>query len=155
MKELIGMLHGGDYSCVVRNGSEVRTFTRPGVADLYGLLNEDAAFLNGAEVADKVIGKAAAALVVLGGVKVLYAEVISLSALMLVRDAGIEVDFNVVVPFIRNRTGEDWCPLEMICYKEKKAEEILPLIDSFLLETGKVEQGDGGSVSSGRPEPHF
>lgn len=137
MKELIEMLHKGDYSCVVRNGSEVRTFTRPGVADLYILLDEDAAFLKGAKVADKVIGKAAAALIVLGGVRELYAEVISLSALMLIRDAGIEVDFSVVVPYIRNRNGDDWCPLEMLCYKEKKAEDILPLIDSFLADTGK------------------
>lgn len=137
MKELIEMLHKGDYSCVVRNGSEVRTFTRPGVADLYILLDEDAAFLKGAKVADKVIGKAAAALIVLGGVRELYAEVISLSALMLIRDAGIEVDFSVVVPYIHNRNGDDWCPLEMLCYKEKKAEDILPLIDSFLADTGK------------------
>lgn len=137
MKELIEMLHKGDYSCVVRNGSEVRTFTRPGVADLYSLLKGDAAFLKGAMVADKVIGKAAAALVVLGGVKELYAEVISLSALMLIRDAGIEVDFSVVVPYIRNRTGDDWCPLEMLCYKVKKAGDILPLIDSFLTDTGR------------------
>lgn len=135
MKELIEMLHKGDYSCVVRNGSEVRTFTRPGVADLYSLLGEDAAFLKGAEVVDKVIGKAAAALVVLGGVKELYAEVISLSALMLIRDAGIEVDFSVVVPYIRNRNGDDWCPLEMLCYKEKKAGDILPLIEGFLADT--------------------
>lgn len=132
---MIEMLHKGDYSCVVRNGSEVRTFTRPGVADLYSLLGEDAAFLKGAEVADKVIGKAAAALVVLGGVKELYAEVISLSALMLIRDAGIEVDFSVVVPYIRNRNGDDWCPLEMLCYKEKKAGDILPLIEGFLADT--------------------
>lgn len=137
MKELIEMLHKGDYSCVVRNDSEVRTFTRPGVTDLYSLLGDDAAFLKGAMVADKVIGKAAAALVVLGGVRELYAEVISLSALMLVRDAGIEVDFSVVVPYIRNRNGDDWCPLEMICYKEKNAEDILPLIDHFLLDMKK------------------
>lgn len=137
MKELIEMLHKGDYSCVVRNGSEVRTFTRPGVTDLYSLLKGDATFLKGAMVADKVIGKAAAALVVLGGVKELYAEVISLSALMLIRDAGIEVDFNIVVPYIRNRNGDDWCPLEMLCYKVKKAGDILPLIDSFLTDTGR------------------
>lgn len=136
MKELIEMLRRGDYSCVVRNGPVVRTFTRPGVADLYSLLKGDAAFLKGAMVADKVIGKAAA-LVVLCGVKELYAEVISLLALMLIRDAGIEVNFSVLVPYIRNRTGDDWCPLETLCYKEKKAGDILPLIEGFLKDTGK------------------
>lgn len=134
MDELIKILRKGNYSCVIRNGSDVRTFTRRGVADLYGLLKEDATFLNGAVLADKVIGKAAAALAVLGGVKELYAEVISLSALILLREAGVDADFQIVVPFIRNRDGNDWCPLEMACYKEKDANDILPKIESFLAE---------------------
>lgn len=134
MRELIEILRKGGYSCVVRNGSEVRTFTRLGVADLYSLLTGDPTFLKGAEVADKVIGKAAAALIISGKVRELYAEVISLSALMLLRDAGIEVDFGMLVPYIRSRNGEDWCPLETACYKEKKAKEILPLIEGFLAD---------------------
>lgn len=134
MNELIETLRRGNYSCVIRNGSEVRTFTRRGVADLYGLLKEDAAFLKGAALADKVIGKAAAALAILGGVKELYAEVISLSALILLREAGVEADFQTVVPYICNRVGNDWCPLETACYKEKNAKNILPKIERFLAE---------------------
>ena len=69
MKELIEKLHAGGYSCVIANGDCIRTFTQRGVADLYDLLVQDADFLKGASVADKVIGKAAAALMVVGGVK--------------------------------------------------------------------------------------
>lgn len=134
MNELIETLRKGNYSCVIKNGSEVRTFTRRGVADLYSLLKEDAAFLKGAALADKVIGKAAAALAILGGVKELYAEVISLSALILLREVGVEADFQTVVPYIRNRDGNDWCPLEAACYKEKNAKDILPKIERFLAE---------------------
>lgn len=131
MKELIEILRKGGYSCVVRNGSEVRTFTRPGVADFYSLLTGAPTFLKGAEVVDKVIGKAAAALIISGRARELYAEVISLSALTLLRDAGIEVDFGMLVPYIRSRNGEGWCSLEAACYKEKKVEDILPLIEGF------------------------
>lgn len=134
MNELMEILRKGNYSCVIRNGSDVRTFTRRGVADLYSLLKEDAAFLKGATVADKVIGKAAAALVVLGGVKKLYAEVISVSARLLLQEAGVDTDFRIVVPFIRNRKGNDWCPLERACYEKKDAQEVLPKIESFLAE---------------------
>lgn len=134
MDELIEILRKGNYSCVIKNGSDVRTFTRRGVADLYSLLKEDAAFLKGAVLADKVIGKAAAALAVLGGVKELYAEVISLSALVLLHEAGVDADFRIIVPYIRNREGDDWCPLEMACYKEKNANDILPKVESFLAE---------------------
>lgn len=134
MHELIETLRKGDYSCVIRNGVEVRTFTRRGIADLYSLLKEDAAFLKGAFLADKVMGKAAAALAVLGGVRELYTEVISLSALALLREAGVETDFRFAVPFIRNRNGDDWCPLEVACHKAKDAGEVLEEIERFLAD---------------------
>ena len=59
MDELIRLLHEGGYSCVIRK-EEIRTFTQRGVADLYDLLNQHPVFLHGAQVADKVVGKAAA-----------------------------------------------------------------------------------------------
>ena len=68
MDELIRLLNEGNYSCVVRQGEETRTFSRRGVADLYDLYATDRAFLKGAWLGDKVIGKGAAALMVLGGV---------------------------------------------------------------------------------------
>lgn len=51
---------------MIANGDRIRTFTRRGVADLYDLLVQEPEFLHGASVADKVIGKAAASLMVLG-----------------------------------------------------------------------------------------
>ena len=49
----------------MKNREEVRTFTQRGVADLYDLYQADSAFMKGAAIADKVIGKGAAALMVL------------------------------------------------------------------------------------------
>ena len=45
MDELIRLLNEGNYSCVVRQGEETRTFSRRGVADLYDLYATDRAFL--------------------------------------------------------------------------------------------------------------
>lgn len=67
MESIIDILHKGGYSCVMKNREEVRTFTQRGVADLYDLYQADSAFMKGAAIADKVIGKGAAALMVLGG----------------------------------------------------------------------------------------
>lgn len=131
MEEIIKLLHEGGYSCVIENG-EIRTFTRRGVADLYDLLNREATFLKGARVADKVIGKAAAALMVLGGVSEVYTDVISEPALALLRNAGVQVKGVAVVPRIRNRAKTGWCPLETICYEAGEAEEMLPLIRDFV-----------------------
>ena len=80
MEQLIEQLHEGGYSCVIRQGNTTRTFTQRGVNDLYMLVNEAPGFLHGAVMADKVVGKGAAALMAIGGIKELYADVISESA---------------------------------------------------------------------------
>lgn len=131
MDELVKLLHGGGYSCVIRN-SGVRTFTQRGVADLYDLLCLEPAFLQGAQIADKVIGKAAAALMVLGGVQEIYTDIISGPALTLLRNAGIKIEYMQVVPRIRNRANTGWCPMETICYEVETAEDMFPLIRDFV-----------------------
>ena len=131
MEELIKILHDGNYSCVIRK-DEIRTFSQRGVADLYTLLKEEPSFLDGASVADKVIGKGAAALMILGKVGHIYTDVISSPALSLLCEAGVDTKFGQTVPVIQNRTQSDWCPLERICYQETSAEDILPLIEGFI-----------------------
>ena len=132
MQRLIRTLHDGGYSCVVRNGAEIRTCSRRGVADLYRLLKHDPAFLEGASVADKVVGKAAAALLAAGKVRRLHADTISTPALELLRRAGIETTYEREVDHIVDRTQTGWCPLELRCRDARTAEECLPRIEAFM-----------------------
>lgn len=132
MKEIIRMLHKDNYSCVIVNKGDIRAFSQRGVADLFYLLKNDPDFLKGASIADKVVGKAAAALMILGGIQELYTDVIGLSALKILHDANIKVDFDKVVPYIQNRDKTDWCPMERISYNEESVEAILPLIEAFI-----------------------
>lgn len=131
MENLIHLLHMGGYSCVIMNKAEVRTFKRRGVADLYDLLLNNKAYLQGSTVTDKVIGKAAASLMILGGVKRIYAAVISESALKLLEEAGIRTEFLMKVPFIKNREKNGWCPLEAACNGMERPEDIFPIIENF------------------------
>lgn len=119
MESIIDILHKGGYSCVMKNREEVRTFTQRGVADLYDLYQADSAFMKGAAIADKVIGKGAAALMVLGGFKTVYADIISTPALALLCEAGIE-------------TTTGWCPLETACMELNTVEEMYPVIQNFI-----------------------
>lgn len=132
MEDIIALLHARKYSCVIRNGTEIRTFTRRGVADLFDLYQENPEFMKGASIADKVIGKGAATLMALGGVETVYAGVISTPALTLLREAGIEVTFASEVPAIENRDKSGWCPLETACRQMKSPEEIYPVIRNFI-----------------------
>lgn len=97
LEDIIRLLHEGKHSLVVSNG-EVRTFDRRGVADLYALLREDSDFLKGASVADKVVGKAAVALMILGEVGELHADVVSRPALDLFADSGVRVSYGTASP---------------------------------------------------------
>ncbi|WP_458408701.1 DUF1893 domain-containing protein [Bacteroides congonensis] len=132
MEELINLLHSGEYSCVIANKGKVRTFTQRGVADLYDLLTQEPDFLKGALIADKVVGKGAAALMISGGIKELYTDIISSKAMDLFRTSDVKVGFGQEVPFIWNRDRTGWCPVETMCSEEESAEAILPMIRDFL-----------------------
>lgn len=129
---IIDILHTGQYSCVIKNRTEIRTFTQRGVADLYDLYQSDPAFMKGASIADKVIGKGAAALMVLGGMRTVYADIISTPALTLLRHEGIETTFAKEVPHIINRDKTGWCPLETACDKLESVTEMYPVIQNFI-----------------------
>jgi hypothetical protein len=102
------------------------------VKDLYRLLEEEPELLDGAFVADKVVGKGAAALMVLGGVREVYAGVISTPALSLFHENGITVRMGQEVPNIVNRAGDGVCPVEQLCRQCMTAAECLPLIKEFV-----------------------
>ena len=103
MKDLIELLHRDGNTLVVANG-EVCAFQGRGISDLYRLLRYDAGFLQGASVADKVVGKGAAALMILGGVSELHADLISEPALTLLWTSRIRVSYGEKVPQIQDRT---------------------------------------------------
>lgn len=132
MDALISLLHEGAYSCVIRKGAEVRTFHKRGVADLLFLLENEPEFLLGTFVADKVVGKGAAALMILGGVKRVYTDVISTPALDLFKTYGVEVAFSVVTDRIVNRTKDGLCPVETLCLDLDSPADMLNEIRQFI-----------------------
>ena len=131
MTDLLNILQTGNYSLVVQNGG-LRTFCSRGVSDLYRLYLQEPEFLKGAQIADKAVGKAAAALMVLGGVSKLQTPLISRPALELLREYPVEVAFGQEVPHIENRNRNGWCPLENLCFSLKTPQECLTAIASFI-----------------------
>lgn len=132
MDELVHLLHEGGYSLVLQKDGKIHTFSERGVADLYRLRSENPELLQGASLADKVVGKGAAALMVLGGVAELYADVISEPALSLLAGSTVRVSYGEKVPLIRNRARTGFCPLETLCKEAETVMQCLPLIDEFV-----------------------
>lgn len=131
-QQLIRRLHAERCSCVIRNGEQVRIFRERGVKDLFRLLDEEPQLLDGAFVADKVVGKGAAALMILGGVREVYADVMSAGARQLFAARGIRAVCATEVPHIVNRAGTGWCPVETLCRECRTAEECLEPIRNFV-----------------------
>lgn len=131
MEDLICLLHEGSHSLVVANG-DVCTFDGRGVSDLYDLFKEDSGFLKGASLADKIVGKAAAALMALAEVREVYADVVSRPALDLLADNNISVSYGIIVPHIINRIKTGWCPLETRCFDCLTPQDCFTQIEEFI-----------------------
>ncbi len=104
-------LQTGRYTCVICKNGTTYTATDRGVKPLVRWYESGDDF-SGAACADKVVGKATAFLYVLLGVASVYAKVISKPALSVLREHGIEVDYDTLVDHIINRRGDGVCPFE-------------------------------------------
>ena len=122
---------------MITDGAEFRMFHQRGVKDLYDILSTQPELLRGAFIADKVVGKGAAALMILGGIDSLYTDTISEAALELFARYDIEVKYGKLVPHIINRAGTGMCPVESLCKECETAEECLPLIKDFIERLAK------------------
>jgi iron complex outermembrane receptor protein len=137
MNQLISLLHEGGFSCVIANHGETRTFSQRGVADLYELYNTDPAFMQGATIADKVVGKGAAALMIMGGMVEVYADVVSTPARKLFEQYGVKLSCGKEVPHIINRQQTGYCPLETACGEETDLQRLYQIISGFVAEMKK------------------
>lgn len=100
---------------VISSDKGVFTSSDRGVKPLLHLLENEKDFLKGASVADKVIGKAAALLMVLGGIKEVYTNVISDPAVEVFEKHRIPYFYEEKVKRIINRKGDGICPMETLC----------------------------------------
>lgn len=98
-------------SCVAaRDGVIVGQETGRGILPILNLL--DAGKLAHAVVVDKVVGRAAAAICVVGGAKRVHAAIMGADAAALLKARGITASADRTVPRILNRDLSDGCPME-------------------------------------------
>ena len=108
------------------------------MVDLYKLNTESPEILKGALVADKIVGKGAAALMVEGRVKGVQTDVITREAIDYLRNHGVEVKYEQVVDSIINRSGTGMCPVESRCKSIENPDECLKTIGEFLRESNLI-----------------
>ena len=132
MKQLIDILHGEGLTLVIKSADGViHRFTQRGVKDLLALVTENPAVLHDAVVADKAVGKAAAACMAAGGVQHVHADVMSEPALALLQAHGIKAEYGQLVDHIINRAGTGWCPMEQLSRDIDDPATIIQKINEF------------------------
>ncbi|MCH5228275.1 MAG: DUF1893 domain-containing protein [Muribaculaceae bacterium] len=142
-EELVVELRKEKSNCIIVKGEELFRFSLPGVKTLMTLLKEDPSLLKDSIVFDKIVGKGAAALMILGGVAEIYAELISEHAIKLLDTTDIKFSYGERVPFIENRFKTGLCPIEMLSLTSDEPKIIHEKIIGFLSSMGVHKSNKG------------
>ena len=126
---LLNMLNANNQSLLVLNNDSLSFYNGRGVSDLLQLLSEDADCLNGAIVADKMVGKAAATLMVAAKVREVHTNLICTPAIEVFQAAGIPVFFTEEVPQILNKDRSGQCPIDALLNEAESVEECVAILN--------------------------
>ncbi|MGN0136588.1 DUF1893 domain-containing protein [Anaerotignum sp.] len=121
------------FAAVLANGDLV-TSEKKGIAPMMALLQKEETALQGACVADRVIGRAAALLMEKAGVTAAFGTVVSTHALKAFRDSSIAFSYDKEVEYIINRAKTGMCPMEETVLKIEDPEEAYAALKRKLAE---------------------
>lgn len=127
-EDMLRVLNQNGLSLLVRNRGITTQHTNRGVSDLLSLIENEPDRLRGAVVADKMIGKAAAALMAAAGVKKVYTNLICTPARELLEKEGIPVVAKEEVEMILNRDQTGQCPIDARLENIETVEECLKIL---------------------------
>lgn len=127
------LLTQGDNTCVVCKDDLIYTSSERGVKPLLCWLDQGTN-LQDFSAADKVVGRGAALLYSLLGVRAVYADVLSEEARAALEHCGIAASWGTCVPRIVNRAGTGYCPIETAVLRIDDAKEALTAIRARLKE---------------------
>jgi len=124
--------------CIVKDQEVIYKSTEKGIYSLYMIITTMAEKVNGASLADKTIGKAAAMICKKLGIQSIYSYLVSNSAIDIFGEE--HITFTKSVPMIMNREKNGSCPIEKIAYNTNNMEQLLHDIKEFLKVKGKLNE---------------
>lgn len=113
IEELKNRLFEKDASLVVKfSNGEIKDYFNKRVIDIVSILKEDENGLNGAVVADKIIGKVAATLLTKGKVKKVYTKTLSKFGKEVFDNNNISYEYEIMTEYVINNDKTGMCPME-------------------------------------------
>ena len=132
------LLLAAGTTCVLCKGESVKVSDKRGVSPLVDWIRSGTD-LRGYSAADKIVGKAAALLFVLAGVKEVYAPVMSEGAVKTFGRYGVGCHCDQVASMIINRVGTGPCPMEQAVEQIAEPEAALHAIQKTMARLGRGE----------------
>ena len=103
---------------VLYANGEWKAYYQNRIKDIKEILQQGKMALQGAVIADKVIGKVAGSILAVAGVKEIYADVMSQYAIPVLEENGIQYEYKNLADYIQNNDKTGMCPMENK-YKEE------------------------------------
>ncbi len=135
LEQAIAALQPPHTLALCRDGA-LLTSDRRGVAPMVAFLREGRT-LEGYAAADRVVGKAAAWLFILAGVRAVYASTLSEGGRELLTRHGIPVQWETLTPTIRNRDNTGLCPMEQAVAEATDPADALRRIEERMAQLAK------------------
>ena len=126
---LSALFENGAYTLVVQKGGVTvhKEFGR-GVGPALRVFDAQPELLKGALVCDTIVGKAAAAIYILGGASCVYAETMSAAAAEFLTANGVDCACETKTEKLLNRQGTGLCPFEQAVLELERPEDCLPVV---------------------------
>ena len=125
-------LVNSDYTCIVKDNDETVFVSKAkGVKPLLDFIAEGKSYTN-LTVIDRIVGRGAIFLAIKAEAVKVITPIISKRALEVAKSYELDVEYQKVIPYIINRTGDGCCPIEMAVTPTQDYEEAYNIISLFV-----------------------
>lgn len=109
---------------VLYSNGECKEYYQNRINDIKEILQKNKTALKDAVIADKVIGKVAGSILVVTGVKEIYADVMSKYAVPILEENNIKYEYKNLTEYVQNNDKTGMCPMENKYKDEKDIQKI-------------------------------
>lgn len=138
MKQTLEILLENHYTFVATKDNFEYHSKLNGIAPIMNKMIEDELYFQDCDIADKVIGKSAAMLLIKSQVKHIHAIVLSQHAKDILDHYDVSYTYDEIVPYIINRTHTGMCPMEKSVLEIEDLNQAFVVLQETLKELKKL-----------------
>ena len=128
------LLSTGCSIVVVKNDTVLIQKKGDGIRPILETIEELKQNIQGSIIGDKILGKASALLCVYSKMSGVYSLQATKTAIAVLIRAGIPVQTDEMIPYIKNKSGDDLCPFEKMLLNIDSPEEAYRILKKTLSE---------------------